>query len=195
MPHVVLQQSHTLGGIPDIYPCFLACIELLVGQTLPRAHGFYEQPAPEPVFVAVLEGLSSVGQNEADALFRKPLHGGEGLADQNLGHVRVGHSLGDSHHVVVELFLGVAAHIDGSLLGGRHVGNHLLYVFKVVEGETYNASGEVGIATSKELGGFLHHQHGFADLFGGHGRGKGGVAGADYNYVVTICQDAPPVHC
>ena len=120
------------------------------------------------------------------------MHSGERLADEDLGQVGVGQALGDAHHVVVELVLGVAAHLDGCHLGGGHVGDYGLDVLDAVEGEADDAAGEVGVAAAEVLRGFFHHQHGLAAFFGGDGRAEGRVSRADYYDVIRVWHDEPP---
>ena len=122
---------------------------------------------------------------------------GEGLADKYLGQFGVGKTLGYPHHVVVELAFGIAAHVHRRFLGGRHVGNQGLDVFDAVEGEADDAAGEVGVAAPEVLGSLLHHQNRAANFLGCQGGAEGGVAGADYNYVIrfisiAVGQAAPP---
>ena len=168
--------------------CASADVKLLVRQALAGAHGLHQQAAPEAVLAdgLVAEGLASVGQDEPDALGAHPLHGGQRLADQDLRQLGVAESLGDAHHVVVELVLGVAADLHRLFLGGRHVGDDGLDVLKAVEGEPDDAAGKVGVAAPEVLGRLLHDQHRLGGLPGGDGGGQGRVARADHYDVIFL---------
>ena len=108
--------------------------------------------------------------------------------------------MGHPHHIFVELALGIAAHVNRRLFGGRHIGDQGLDVLNPVEGKTYDAAGEVGVAAAEILWRFLHHQHRAADLLGGHGGAQGRIARADYYNVIgshvkssiTVGQGKPP---
>ena len=99
---------------------------------------------------------------------------------------RVGEAVGDAHHVVVVVVLGVAAHLDGVFLGLGHVGDDGLDVLDAVEGEADDAAGEVGVAAAEVVGGFLHHQHILALFPGGDGGAEGGVAGPHHDDVINF---------
>ena len=92
-------------------------------------------------------------------MLSQPLHGGEGLADQDLRQLRVGKPVGDPHHIVVILALGIAAHFDGVFLRCRHVRDQGLDVLDTAEGEADDTAGEVGVTTSKVFRCLLHHHH------------------------------------
>ena len=92
--------------------------------------------------------------------------------------------MGDAHHVVVELVLGVLADFDGVGLGFGHIGDEALDVVQAVVGEADDAAGEVGVAAAEVLGGFFDDEHGLGLLAGGDGGGQGGVAGPNYDNVI-----------
>ena len=192
---VIAQKADGLGGVADVDALGATYVELLVGQALACAYGLDQQAAPEAELAGgvILEGLAPVGEDEADALGVEPLHGGERLADQNLGQLRVAVALGDAHHVVVELVLGVAADVDRFLLGGRHVGDDGLDVFEAVEGEADDAAGEVGVTAAEVLGRLFDDQHRGTALASGDGGGQGGIAGADHDNVIGVGQDTPRI--
>ena len=93
--------------------------------------------------------------------------------------------MGDAHHVVVELVLGVLPHLDGVGLGLRHVGDQPLDVVQPVVGETDDAAGKIGVAAAEILRGLFNHQHRLGLLAGGDGGGKRGVAGSHHDYVIN----------
>ena len=99
---------------------------------------------------------------------------------------RVAVALGDAHHVIVELVLGVAADLHRLLFGGRHIGDDGLYVFQIVESEADDAAGEVGVAAPEVFGGFLHHHHRLAGLSGGDSGGQRRVPRANYDNVIFL---------
>ena len=182
--HLVLDQRDALGGVAHLDTQPLAHVKLLVGQALAGADGLHDQAAPEAELVAVAEGLASEGQHEPDAVLLQPLHCRVGVAYQDLGQLGVGQAVGDAHHVVVKLVLGVLAHLDGVGLGLRHVGNQALDVVQAVVGEADDAAGEVGVAAAEILWSFLHHEHRLGLLAGGDGGGQSGVSGPDDDYII-----------
>ena len=93
--------------------------------------------------------------------------------------------MGDAHHVVVKLVLGVLAHLDGVGLGLRHIWDQTLDVVQTVVGEADDAAGEVGVAAAEILGSLFHDQHRLGLLAGGDGGGQGGVAGPNYDNVIN----------
>ena len=117
MTLLILDQRHAFGGVAHLHPQPFAHVKLLVRQALARAHCLHHQTAPEAELVAVAERLPPERQHEAHAVFLQPLHRGVRLAHQNLGQLWVGQAMGNAHHVVVELVLGVLAYLDGIGLG------------------------------------------------------------------------------
>ena len=96
--------------------------------------------------------------------------------------------MGHAHKVVVILVLSVASRVDRGFFFGAHVRDELFDVLYALVGKPDDAAGEIGIASAEVVGGLLQHENAGALLPGSYGGAEGGIARADYHYVIIACQ-------
>ena len=184
---VVLLQSHRGVVVPHVDAALDGDLEELVGEALPAPDGLQTEAAPETELPFHLERLVRPRRHEADALLVHPLHGGERLPDEGVGHLLVGEAFRDAHEVLEVLGLGVGADLHHVELGLGEVRHELHDLVDALVGEADGAAGEVGVAAAHRLRGLLEDDDAPPGLAGGERGAEGGVARADNDDVCCVC--------
>ena len=97
-----------------------------------------------------------------------------------------------ARHVVEELIGSIGAEVGGFDFSGREIGNQGFDVVDAVINDADRAGGEAAIAAGFRFRRRFQHQHFGAVFLRGKSRAKGGIAGADHDYIHDFIHSRQP---